>query len=121
MVVVGVWGLCISWRPCLACHSPPAPPPSSDEIRPSKNPPCPRPPRCLPRLQERKAAVIRAEGESESAKLISDATKQAGNGLIELRRIEAARDIAGTLAKSRNIVYLPNNGPNMLLGINPSQ
>lgn len=28
------------------------------------------------RPQERKAAVIRAEGESESAKLISDATKQ---------------------------------------------
>lgn len=71
--------------------------------------------------QERKAAVIRAEGESESARLISEATKTAGNGLIELRRIEAARDIAGTLAKSRNIVYLPNNGPNMLLGINPGQ
>ncbi|KAI7841531.1 hypothetical protein COHA_004702 [Chlorella ohadii] len=71
--------------------------------------------------QERKAAVIRAEGESESAKLISDATKQAGNGLIELRRIEAARDIAGTLSKSRNVVYLPSGGQNMLLGLNPSQ
>lgn len=70
--------------------------------------------------QERKAAVIRAEGESESAKLISDATKNAGMGLIELRRIEAARDIAGTLAKSRNVVYLPSGGPNMLLGINPT-
>ena len=46
---------------------------------------------------------------------------QAGNGLIELRRIEAARDIAGTLSKSRNVVYLPSGGPNMLLGINPSQ
>jgi prohibitin 1 len=67
--------------------------------------------------------VIRAEGESEAAKLISDATKQAGNGLIELRRIEAARDIASTLSKSRNVVYLPSgaNGPNMLLGINPGQ
>ena len=64
--------------------------------------------------------MIRAEGESESAKLISDATKQAGNGLIELRRIEAARDIAGTLSKSRNVVYLPASGPNMLLGINPT-
>jgi hypothetical protein len=38
--------------------------------------------------QERNAAVIRAEGESESAKLISEATKAAGQGLIELRRIE---------------------------------
>lgn len=46
---------------------------------------------------------------------------QAGTGLIELRRIEAARDIAGTLSKSRNVVYLPSGGPNMLLGLNPSQ
>jgi len=72
-------------------------------------------------VQERKAAVIRAEGESESAKLISEATKQAGMGLIELRRIEAARDIAGTLSKSRNIVYLPSGGPQMLLGMGAGQ
>lgn len=69
--------------------------------------------------QERKAAVVRAEGESEAAKLISEATKNAGSGLIELRRIEAAKDIASQMAKSRNIVYLPSggNGTNMLLGI----
>jgi prohibitin 1 len=67
--------------------------------------------------QERKAAVIRAEGESESARLISEATKAAGGGMIELRRIEAAKDIAGQLAKSGNVVYLPS-GNNMLLGLN---
>lgn len=39
-------------------------------------------------LQEKKAAVIRAEGESEAARLISDATQSAGPGMIELRRIE---------------------------------
>jgi prohibitin 1 len=71
--------------------------------------------------QERKAAVVRAEGESESARLISDATRSAGGGLIELRRIEAARDIAGTLARGRNVTYLPSGGQNMLLGINPGQ
>lgn len=70
--------------------------------------------------QERKAAVVRAEGESEAARLISEATKTAGQGLIELRRIEAAREIASTLSKSRNVVYLPG-GNNMLLGINPTQ
>jgi prohibitin 1 len=69
-------------------------------------------------LQERNAAIIRAEGESEAAKLISDATKQAGAGLVELRRIEAAKDIAETMSKSQNVVYLPSGG-NMLLGINP--
>ncbi|CAN0924660.1 Prohibitin-3, mitochondrial [Linum grandiflorum] len=67
--------------------------------------------------QERRAAVIRAEGESEAAKLISDATTKAGMGLIELRRIEASREIAGTLAKSPNVAYLPG-GNNMLLALN---
>lgn len=76
-------------------------------------------PPCGTVMQERKAAVIRAEGESEAAKLISDATRSAGAGMIELRRIEAARDIAGTLAKSGNVAYLPG-GNNMLLGLNPS-
>ena len=67
-------------------------------------------------LQERKAAVIRAEGESEAAKLISQATKEAGPGMIELRRIEAAKDIAEKMARSRNVVYLPS-GTNMLMGL----
>lgn len=51
--------------------------------------------------------MVRAEGESEAARLISEATRAAGAGMIELRRIEAARDVAGTLAKSRNVTYLP--------------
>lgn len=72
--------------------------------------------RCLHCWQERKAAVIRAEGESESARLISDATKAAGPGMIELRRIEAAKDIADKMARGRNIAYLPS-GNNMLLGL----
>ncbi|MBA0829445.1 hypothetical protein Goarm_014051 [Gossypium armourianum] len=70
--------------------------------------------------QERRAAVIRAEGESEAAKLISEATLTAGMGLIELRRIEASREIAGTLAKSPNVQYIPG-GQNMLLAMNPSR
>lgn len=59
--------------------------------------------------QERRAAVIRAEGESEAARLISDATRQAGPGLVELRRIEAAKDIASQLSKAKNVTYLPPN------------
>lgn len=74
----------------------------------------------MPVAQERKAAVIRAEGESESARLISEATRSAGPGMIELRRIEAARDVASTLARSGSVVYLPGGNSNMLLGINPA-
>uniref|UniRef100_J3LE72 Prohibitin n=1 Tax=Oryza brachyantha TaxID=4533 RepID=J3LE72_ORYBR len=68
--------------------------------------------------QERRAAVVRAEGESEAARLISEATAAAGTGLIELRRIEAAKEIAGVLARSPNISYIPaGDSSQMLLGL----
>ena len=67
--------------------------------------------------QERRAAIIRAEGESESAKLISEATASAGMGLIELRKIEAMKENAATMARSANVTYLPN-GNQLLLAMN---
>eukprot|EP01084_Bolivina_argentea_P263749 446525_1 len=76
--------------------------------------------------QERQAAIIRAEGEADAAKLISDALKNAGSGLIEVRRIDAAKDIANTLSNARNVTYLPagqkadgGSGAGLLLNINP--
>jgi len=68
--------------------------------------------------QEKQAAIIRAEGESTAAKLISDALQQSGQGLVELRRIEAAKEIASTLANARNVTYLPtNSNQSMLLNL----
>eukprot|EP00555_Chaetoceros_dichaeta_P003981 CAMPEP_0198251816 /NCGR_PEP_ID=MMETSP1447-20131203/2525_1 /TAXON_ID=420782 /ORGANISM="Chaetoceros dichaeta, Strain CCMP1751" /LENGTH=280 /DNA_ID=CAMNT_0043936917 /DNA_START=42 /DNA_END=884 /DNA_ORIENTATION=- len=74
--------------------------------------------------QERQAVVIRAEGEAEAASIITKAMELTGNAIIEVRRIDAAKEIAGKLANSRNIVYLPtssgggNSGsPGMLLSI----
>lgn len=70
--------------------------------------------------QERKAAVIRAEGEAEAASLISNAMVEAGTGLIEVRRIDTAKEVAATLAKGRGVTYLPNTGnggSGMLLGL----
>ncbi|OMH80714.1 Prohibitin-1 [Zancudomyces culisetae] len=73
--------------------------------------------------QERNAAVIRAEGEAEAAKVISKALESAGQGLLQLRRIEAAREIAQTLSKSRNVTYIPSGSSgssgstNMLLNL----
>ena len=66
--------------------------------------------------QEKIAAVVRAEGESTAAQLISDAMSKSGDGLLQLRRIEAAKEIASTLSRSRNIVYLPK-GSNVLLNM----
>ncbi|KAJ2709786.1 Prohibitin-1, subunit of the prohibitin complex (Phb1p-Phb2p) [Coemansia spiralis] len=58
--------------------------------------------------QEKLAAVIRAEGEAVAAQRISAALAKAGPGLVKLRRIEASREIAETLAAARNVTYLPS-------------
>lgn len=57
--------------------------------------------------QERKAAIIRAEGEAEAADHISKALAKAGDGLLLIRRIEASKEIANTLSQSPNVAYLP--------------
>jgi prohibitin 1 len=70
--------------------------------------------------QERKAAIIRAEGEAEAANLISKAMASSGTGLIEVRRIDTAKEVAATIARGRNVTYLPNTskgGSSMLLNI----
>jgi len=64
--------------------------------------------------QEKRASIIRASGEAEAAKLIIDAMK-GGIGFLELRKIEAMKEIADNLSKSNNIIWLPN-GVNMLMG-----
>lgn len=68
--------------------------------------------------QERRAAVIRAEGEAEAARLISEATQTHGSTLIELRRLEAAKEVADTLSQSRKLVYVPQS-LNMLMNMPP--
>ncbi|CAF4266118.1 unnamed protein product, partial [Rotaria sordida] len=66
--------------------------------------------------QSRQGNVIAAEGDARAADLIGKALDEVGDGLIELRRIEAAEGIANQLSKSRNSVYLPH-GPQMLRNI----
>ncbi|CAG5119180.1 unnamed protein product [Candidula unifasciata] len=64
--------------------------------------------------QTKKAAVISAEGESKAAELLASAFGKAGEGLVELRKLEAAEDIAYQLSRSRNIVYLPQGQQTLL-------
>lgn len=66
--------------------------------------------------QLKKAAVITAEGDSQAAAMLAEAFGKAGEALVELRRLEAAEEIATTLSRSRNIIYLPAN-QNALLKI----
>jgi len=60
------------------------------------------------------AAVIQAEGDTEAADLLAKAFAASGEGLVELRRIEAAEDIATSMSQSRNIVYLPSGQQTLL-------
>jgi len=43
------------------------------------------------------ADILRAEGNAEAAKLIADAVQEAGNGIVAIRKIEAATKIAAEL------------------------
>ena len=66
--------------------------------------------------QHKKAAVITAEGDTEAADLLAKAFGKAGEGLVELRRIETAEEVVKDMAGSRNIVYLPQ-GQQALLAL----
>lgn len=60
------------------------------------------------------AAITAAEGDAQAAKLLAKAFADAGEGLVELRKIEAAEDIAERMARSKNVVYLPGNQNTLL-------
>ena len=59
-------------------------------------------------LQEKKSIIIRASGEAQSAKLIGNSIKN-NPGFIQLRRIEAAKEIAETVNKAPNKMYLSSD------------
>merc|ERR1712165_266068 len=64
--------------------------------------------------QSKIANIIAAEGDSQAAQLIAKSLGEAGEGLIELRRIEAAEDIAYQLSQSPGVVYLPSGQQTLL-------
>ncbi|GJQ11524.1 hypothetical protein GpartN1_g4673.t1 [Galdieria partita] len=65
--------------------------------------------------QDKKSIIIRAQGEAQSAKLIGEAMKN-NPGFIKLRKIEAAREIANTIANSQNRVFLNSDSLQLNLG-----
>lgn len=64
--------------------------------------------------QERKAMVIQSEGDAAAARLVSDAMIKHGRGLLEMRRIETAAEVARTMSQSRNVTYLPSGQGTLL-------
>lgn len=65
--------------------------------------------------QDKKSAIIRAEGEARSATMIGNAMRS-NPAFIQLRRIEAAREIANTVQRSQNKVYLDADTLQLNLG-----
>lgn len=56
-------------------------------------------------IQEKNSAIIKAEGEARAAELLGPILSKSPT-YIQMRRIEASRDIAHALANSRNRAYL---------------
>ena len=66
------------------------------------------------REQEKEAAILKAEGDAEAAKLIAEAMAKYGQGLVAIRKIEACQSIMESLRASNNITFLSGNSLNMV-------
>jgi prohibitin 2 len=64
--------------------------------------------------QEAQQKIVQAQGEAKAAQLIGEAVKS-NPGFLQLRKIDAAREIASTVAQSANRVYL--NADSLLLNV----
>ncbi|KAI8986414.1 prohibitin-2 [Pilobolus umbonatus] len=65
--------------------------------------------------QEKQSIIVRAQGEAKSAELIGEAIENKP-GFLELKRIEAAREIASVISRSGNKVMLDSD--TLLLNVN---
>lgn len=59
-------------------------------------------------MQDKKSTIVKARGEAQAARLLGEAMDRSP-AFLELRRVETARDIATTLSKSRNRVFLESD------------
>ena len=66
------------------------------------------------REQEKEAAILKAEGDAEAATLVADAMAKYGQGLIAIRKSEAAQAVMETLKESGNVTFLSGNALNMI-------
>lgn len=64
--------------------------------------------------QDKKSTIIRAQGQAKSAELIGNAIKK-NPAFAQLRRLETAKEIAQTMSKSANKLYL--NTDSLLLNL----
>jgi prohibitin 2 len=65
-------------------------------------------------MQDKRSIIIKAQAEARTAELIGEAVKT-NPGFVQLRRIDAAKEIAETVSRSANTVYL--SADNLLLNL----
>ena len=68
--------------------------------------------------QDKRSIIIKAAGEAKSAELIGKAIAE-NPGFVQLRRIDAAREVANTISKSQNRAFLSSDALMLnLVGVN---
>jgi len=65
-------------------------------------------------MQDKRSIIIKAQAEARTAELIGEAVKT-NPGFVQLRRIDTAKEIAETVSRSANTVYL--SADNLLLNL----
>ena len=65
-----------------------------------------------------KVTIIKAEAESEAADIIAQSIIDHGNGLIVMRKIEAAQYIVKQLAQNPNISFIQSQNTMNMLNLN---
>jgi len=74
--------------------------------------------RVLKAHEEKKNIILKAQGETESARMIGNAIKN-NPGFVELRRIDVAREVATCLSTSQNRLVL--SADSLLLNLMDNQ
>lgn len=71
--------------------------------------------------QDKRSIIIKAAGEAKSAELIGKAIAE-NPGFVQLRRIDAAREVANTISKSQNRAFLSSDALMLnLVGVNDNE
>jgi len=66
--------------------------------------------------EQKKTIILKAQGEQQAAKMIGEAIKN-NPGFVDLRKIEAAKEIASTVSKGQNKMILSSDA--LLLDLKP--
>lgn len=68
--------------------------------------------------EEKKATIIKSEGDAQAAQMVSDAINKNGAGLVAIRKIEAAVYMVEKLNQNQNISFIQGGNTMNMLNLN---